>query len=109
MRRLLWLLLVLASAGGGCGDDSHTTALFAIPGGTPGDDFYATPFPNDLWREADGTIDLSQFPTNSLLADQYRQAADGLDGFGKSSAMFTRFDGALDQASLPDPAGSLAD
>src|SRR5882757_8413867 len=101
MRRLA-LLAVL----GACGGDS-VHGLFAVPGGAPGDDFYATPFPNDLWRDSDGTIDLSQFPTHSLIGESYRQAADSLDGFGKNAAMFARFDGALDPTSLPDPAGSL--
>jgi len=42
-----------------------------------------------------------------LLADQYRIAAEAkLDGFGLNAAIFARFDGALDPASLPDPAAS---
>ncbi len=104
-------LLLLAPLVAGCpgSDDPATSALFAIPGGTPGDDFYATPFPNNLWRKADGTLDLSQFPTNSLIVDDYRAAAETLDGFGKNAAIFARFDGALDPASLPDAAGSLTD
>ena len=102
-------LCLLLAIGCGDGDPAGTTALFAIPGGTPGDDFYATPFPNDLWRKSDGTIDLSQFPTNSLLVDNYRAAAESLDGFGKNAAIFARFDGPLDPASLPDAAGSITD
>ncbi len=93
-----------------CGNTTEpTTALFVLPGGAPGDGFYATPFPNDLWRDSDGTIDLSEFPTNSLIADSYRAAADELDGFGKNSAIYARFDGPVDNASFPDPTGSLAD
>lgn len=102
-------LCLLLAIGCGDGDPAGTSALFAIPGGTPGDDFYATPFPNDLWRKADGTIDLSQFPTNSLLVDNYRAAAESLDGFGKNAAIFSRFTGPLDPASLPDAAGSITD
>jgi hypothetical protein len=107
MLRLRLLPLLLAAACGG--EDPATTALFALPGGAPGDDFYATPFPNDLWRDDDGTIDLSQFPTNSLIVDEYRGAADTLDGFGKNSAIYARFDGALDPTSIPDPAASITD
>lgn len=107
MLRFGLLCVVLAGCPGS--DDPVTSSLFALPGGTPGDDFYATPFPNDLWRKADGTLDLSQFPTNSLIVDNYRAAAETLDGFGKNAAIFARFDGALDPASLPDPAGTLAD
>jgi hypothetical protein len=102
------LLVVAALAA--CGDDGPTTtALFAIPGGVPGDDFYALPYPNDLRREADGTIDLSAFPTNSVIVDSYRAAADTLDGFGKNSPIYCRFDGPLDEGSLPAPRESLAE
>jgi hypothetical protein len=89
-----------------CASDPKT-ALFELPGDSP--DFYATPFPNDLRREADGTIDLSAFPTNSLIADKYRQAADTLEGFGLNEAAFFRFDGTLGDPSLPTPAESVTD
>lgn len=102
MRRLA--LVLLAACGG---DASSKTALFELPGDST--DFYALPFPNDLRREADGTIDLSAFPTNSLIADKYRQAADSLEGFGLNQAVFFRFDGTLDSPALPDPAGSLTE
>lgn len=87
--------------------DAPTTALFALPGAEPDGDFYALPFPNDLRRKPDGTLDLSAFPTHSLLVDAYRAAAEELDGFGLNAPGFVRVDGALDPASLPDPAGSL--
>src|SRR5512138_2523881 len=96
------VLVCLAACGG---SSSSTTALFALPGDPT--DFYSLPFPNDLRREADGTIDLSAFPTNSLIADTYRAAADSLDGFGLNQSVFARFDGELDPASLPDAAGSV--
>jgi predicted esterase len=102
MRRLALVLLL-----GACSDSAPTTALFAIPGGPPGDDFYALPFPNDLWRTADNHLDLSQFPTNSLIVDTYRQAAQQLDGFGLNEAIYLRFDGPLDPTSLPDAATSM--
>ncbi len=88
-------------------DDSSTTALFAVPGTATAGDFYDLPFPNDLRRTESGALDLSEFPTNALLLEQMRTAASELDGFGLNSAMFARFDGALDPASLPDPAASV--
>ncbi|MEJ7598964.1 MAG: alpha/beta fold hydrolase [Kofleriaceae bacterium] len=91
----------------GCEQGPATTALFAVPGGVPGDDFYALPFPNDLRRDPDGTLDLSAFPTNSLIVDSYRAAADTLDGFGLNQAIYARFDGPLDPETVPDPRGSL--
>ncbi|MBA3503904.1 MAG: hypothetical protein M4D80_40815 [Myxococcota bacterium] len=102
--RKLACLVILAACGG---DSSSKTALFELPGDST--DFYALPFPNDLRREADGTIDLSGFPTNSLIADKYREAADTLEGFGLNQAVFARFDGTLDSPTLPDPLGSVAD
>jgi predicted esterase len=100
MRRLALLLAL-----GGCADP--VTAIFADPGVDPGADFYALPFPNDRWREPDGTIDLSQFPTNGLLVETYRAAAEELDGFGLNQPVFARFEGALDPDSLPTPAESV--
>jgi predicted esterase len=88
-----------------CTSASGTQAMFAVE--TPGDDFYALPFPNDIHRKADGSLDLSLFPTNSQLVDSYRAAAETLDGFSLNGAISSRFTAALDPASLPDPAGSL--
>jgi hypothetical protein len=97
MRALAALVLVCA-----CTASSGTTALFA----QDGSDFYELPFPNDLRRHDDGSLDLSRFPTNSILVDEYRADAEALDGFGLNSAMFARFSGPLDETSLPDPAAS---
>lgn len=100
MRSFALLGLVLVA----CGSEP-ATALFELPGDST--DFYALPFPNDLRREADGTIDLSAFPTNSLIADKYRMAADALDGFGLNQAVYARFDRAIDSPNLPTPAESV--
>ncbi len=92
----------------GCADD--VTAYFAVPGSTVGDDFYALPFPNDLRRHDDGRLDLSEFPTNSVIADTVRGIAErDLDGFGLNAALYARFSGPLDPASLPTPAESVED
>src|SRR5262245_60036946 len=90
----------------GCAGD--VTALFAVPGGSPADDFYALPFPNNLRRHDDVTLDLSLFPTNAPIADTVRQMAErDLDGFGLNAAMFARFSGPLDPASVPTPDESM--
>jgi pimeloyl-ACP methyl ester carboxylesterase len=92
----------------GCADDGGVSAYFAVPGSTTGDDFYALPYPNDLWRHDDGSLDLSELPTNSVIAQTVRDIAQrDLDGFGLSSAIFARFSGALDPATLPSPAESM--
>lgn len=103
--RVLGLLGLLGLAA--CDDGSTTQAKFAVPGASAAGDFYDLPFPNDLRRHTDGTLDLSLFPTNALLVDQIRAAAESLDGFSLNAAMFARFTGPLDPASLPDPAASL--
>lgn len=99
MRRVVPLIALLAA----CEPEPPTVALFAIPGASDGDDFYALPFPNDLRREADGTIDLSLFPTNSVIVDKYRAAADQLDGFALNAPVFVRFSDELLPSSLPSP------
>jgi predicted esterase len=102
MRRLALLLAVL-----GCADPA--TAIFAVPDVDLADDFYALPFPNDRWRDPDGTLDLSRFPTNSLLVDAYRAAAEELDGFGLNQPVYARFDSELDPGSLPTAAESTGE
>jgi hypothetical protein len=97
----LYALIALVGCGG---ESSRVTPLFT----TSDDDFYALPFPNDMRRNFDGTLDLSAFPGNSPLVLTYRDViAQELDGFGMNEAVYARFDGALDPTSLPDPATSM--
>ena len=105
MRCPALLLVVTLSA---CNGDP-TSAVWKVPGAAD-EQFYDLPFPNDLRRHDDGRLDLALLPTNtSLIVDQIRQAAENLDGFGLNAAIFARFDGGLDPASLPDPAASITD
>ncbi len=101
--RLALLAVVLAA----CADP--VTAYFAVPGSTQTDDFYALPFPNDLRRHDDGTLDLSELPTNSPIAMTVRDIAATNDGFGLNAALFARFSGALDPETLPSPAESMTE
>lgn len=90
---------------GACGDaaPSGTTALFDPSNA----DFYALPFPNDLRRHTDGTLDLSAFPAKVQIVQEYRDAAAAaLDGFGLNTTAFARFSAPIDPATLPDIAGS---
>jgi hypothetical protein len=99
--RCLWLLAVVA----GCGSsNSGTTALYQMTGS----DFYALPFPNDLHRHDDGSLDMSAFPTNSLLASQYRDVSESLDGFALSGQMSSRFSGPVDATSVPKDDGEVS-
>jgi len=102
-------LLALAA----CGDSAPaTTAMFAVPGSaTPPTEFYELPFPNDLRRHDDGSLDMSEFPRPNVLVGKYADAvAANLDGWGLNACTFARFSDAIDPASLPiDPAASAAD
>lgn len=98
MRRYVLLALLLAA----CSSDSGTTALFA----QNGSDFYELPFPNDLRRHDDGSLDLSKYPAPTALVDEYRMDAEKLDGFSLNGGIYSRFSDAIDESTLPDEAGS---
>jgi hypothetical protein len=96
-----------------CGSDPPSrVSLFSVPGGpNPPADFYALPFPNDIRRGADGRLDLAAYPALNPVVDRFPAAiAANLDGFGLNAAMFVRFGGPVDAASLPPtPEASLMD
>jgi predicted esterase len=113
---VLAALFLGAAAPGPCGEEGGSvgdpdaggaqavTALFEL---APSE-FYALPFPNDLRRTAGG-IDLSgHVRPNPLIAQYLDTFATHTDGFGTNSALFVRFSGAIDAASLPaTPQASL--
>jgi hypothetical protein len=110
-RRLLAALAVAAlgaAALGGCSSEAAagTTVNFVLPGAAAAD-YFDLPFPNELRRRPDGTLDLDGVPRPTDLAAGYLDAiAAGADGFGTQSAIYFRLSGPLDAASLPDPAGA---
>ncbi|MBK7972796.1 MAG: hypothetical protein IPK07_05780 [Deltaproteobacteria bacterium] len=110
--------LALALGAARCGADGAppphaipgTTARFELAASAG---FFDLPFPNDLDREADGTLDFHDFPVPdaspvAFLLRRYVALADRARGAGPNSALFFAFDGPLDPASLPaTPADSL--
>src|SRR5215470_9157286 len=98
-----------AAPDGGSSPDggAAVTALFET---TPSD-FYALPFPNDLRLRADGTIDLSDYPRPSAFIGNWVDTfAKWSGGFGTNSAIYFRFSGPIDPATLPaTPADSVGD
>ena len=78
-----WTVLALVLAGCGSGSQRGATALNELQ---PGADYYALPFPSDLRRSADGSIDLADYARQSPLIMQYVDAiAAGTRGFGSDS------------------------
>jgi hypothetical protein len=67
-------------------------------------DAFLLPWPNDLARDASGRVDLDAFPREGVhtLVRQYLQTFQRrLDGFSLQAAVYFRFSGRLDPASLP--------
>lgn len=112
-----WLI---AGAAASCGSHDAAPPPRAIAGVTARFDlaaeagFYDLPFPNDVDREPDGTLDLHDFPIPAsspvaFLLRRYVGLADRATGAGPNSALFLAFDGSIDPASLPSsPSASLA-
>src|SRR6266568_8954925 len=123
----LWTAAALAALAGACSDSgtgvsspdggmaitvdggAAVAALFEVPAaGQHPSEFYALPFPNDLRLNrnrsgnADGTMDLADYPRPSDLIGRYIDifAAD-TGGFGTNSAIYFRFSGPIDPATLP--------
>ena len=101
---LLSLLFLIALYGVACGDDdgapSGPTARFTL---SPGDDFFAQPFPCDLRLEPGGGLDLTGFPDAEALVDKMvAAAAEHSTGFAVGGAVFFSFTEAVDPATLPD-------
>ncbi len=72
-------------------------------------DYFAIPYPSDLRRNPDGTVDRKRFPVpeTNALSTHYRSLADGMEGFGVSESAFIRFTGKLDPERLPSPERSV--
>lgn len=109
--RTALLLAPLALAAAACGDDGPGPAgpvvRFSV---SPGEDFYAQPFPCDL-RRTEAGIDLTGFPSGEIIVNKMvGVAAEHSDGFAVGGAVFFAFTEAVDPATLPAPgAGSLAE
>ncbi len=72
--------------------------------------FFDLPFPFDYRRTTQGGLDLSGFPNpwEVPLLDRYFCVISGVDGFSLNAALYLRFSGPIDAASLPGtPAESL--
>ncbi|MFO0683534.1 MAG: hypothetical protein U0234_15865 [Sandaracinus sp.] len=96
----------------------HVHVVFD-PGAGDAIDFAQVPFPDDLYRNAEGGIELGAFPAeltqvagevppDADMIRTMREALRDLDGFGTSAGVYFRVDGDVDPSSLPaTPAASL--
>jgi hypothetical protein len=86
------------------------------------DGFFSFPWPNEIRKAADGTLDLtglpgtesvdaqapgSTAPGQSLLPELAAKAAAAVTDFGTNSAIYLRATGQLDHESIPTPSESL--
>ena len=88
-----------------CGpeDEGDPRAVFVLPR-DGSEAFFDLPFPSDLRRTPEGTVDLSGFPNprNNRIITRYVEAmARRLDGFATNGASYARFSEAVDPSSLP--------
>lgn len=93
----------------GCSTDAKpvTHSLFEVPvvGEPLAEGFYSLPYPNDLRLRDDGGIDLTGLARPNALLEDFIDAIDQTQrGFGLSAAIYFRFDGPIDVASLPQQA-----
>ncbi len=76
-------------------------------------EFWDLPMPDDLRREADGSVDLEKWPKSrdsDLLIDWFDTANLRLrEGWGVSSGVFMRMSGKIDPTSLPADARASKD
>jgi hypothetical protein len=96
-----------APVGASCASAPTVHGIFVAPGSLDqltGDHFLDHPFPSDIRRDPDGSVDLRGMPNPNLtvIVQQYEDATKGLlHGFSPAAAEYFRFDGEIDQGSLP--------
>src|SRR5690349_15541415 len=92
-------------AGVSDGEVVHGPAVARVDYASP--NFYDSPFPDERWRSADGTIDVTAFPQyrRVALVEQIKATARGSNGFGRSSGVLFAMSGPINPDHLPDLEG----
>ncbi|NCG18703.1 MAG: hypothetical protein GWP91_06800, partial [Rhodobacterales bacterium] len=100
--RLLIIIVMLIS----CSQEGRGPLPIHNPQGA---DFWDTPWPSDLRRDADGTLAIDGFPNpwNVPLLESYFAFVDELDGFGTNSPVYFAFNDSLEPLLLPTPEESV--
>lgn len=113
MIRAQFLALTLAVLGG-CDSSAVTLTRALFDSKLMGQDLYAVPYPNDVRRRANGTVDLAHLgqglsPLVQRYVDVVAQGKLSGGGFGPNAGAFFRFSGPIDSACLPaSPTRTLA-
>jgi pimeloyl-ACP methyl ester carboxylesterase len=98
----LFLLLAGPSCGGGGGgpDAEPTVAVF----NPESESFFDLPFPNELRRKDDGSLDIALFPNprgTPWVRDLIQAVEESIHGFGPNCAVYFRFSAPIDTSTLP--------
>jgi pimeloyl-ACP methyl ester carboxylesterase len=79
-----------------------TKAFFMLPLSKDPRKFFNFPFPTDLRRNSDGTLNLSGFPDPGGVVGPYvTLIGSNSKGFATQGAAYFKFDGPIDETSLP--------
>ena len=111
MTRALGLLIVvaggLALVGGSHAATAQVRWMLDLDGG---ERFFDLPFPSELQRRTDGTLRIGElaFPLGPRLMARTLEAIERGYGYSTATAVYFRFDGAVDAQQLPAP-GESAD
>lgn len=90
-----------------------TARMDLDPAAGPGKDWHALPFPTDVRRAADGTLDLSGFPPpregdlSGFIENYLSHAKEDLRGFSIQPTIYVQFDQALAPSELVPPEKTL--
>jgi pimeloyl-ACP methyl ester carboxylesterase len=81
-------------------DPLPVTLSFSVPRSGVIPTNFLLPYPNELWRRPDGTLDLASYPgADRLLGAELVAEDDG--AFGTNSGIYLHFEGELNLSSLP--------
>src|SRR4051812_1930324 len=97
MTRWLVALMVFAAA---CGDDSTApVAIYEVPASGP-IAWGKAPFPNDLFRDANGNIEIAALPSSAPVWETVRASLETHSGFCATCAIHFPIKGTIDPATL---------
>jgi hypothetical protein len=96
--------LMMAFVASGCGSDDAPPPPETGPVATyeTGGGWLQLPFPHDVFRADDGTVDLPALPIDTPLWDDLRALLGERDGFCTTCAVHFPVEGTIDRASLGD-------